>query len=132
MPRGRPKVALVLSDSERDQLLAMTRSRSMPHALVRRAQIVMMSVDGANNIAIADALNVSRLTVGTWARISIAVDFGASPSAAVRIDGVLAGESTLPDSFSAAPLDIMAGSFYSVGASNMTLLIDNVTFDFSL
>ena len=36
MPRGRPKVALVLSDAERDQLLAMTRSRSLPHALVRR------------------------------------------------------------------------------------------------
>src|SRR5437899_11442201 len=66
MPRGRPKVALAVSDSERDQLLAMTRSRSMPHALVRRAQIVLMSVDGANNIAIADALKVSRLTVGTW------------------------------------------------------------------
>ena len=68
MPRGRPKVALMLSASERDQLLAMTRSRSLPHALVRRAQIVMMSVDGANNVAIADALNVSRLTVGTWRR----------------------------------------------------------------
>lgn len=68
MPRGRPKVALVLSASERDQLAAMTRSRSLPHALVRRAQIVLMSVDGANNIAIADALKVSRLTVGTWRR----------------------------------------------------------------
>jgi len=61
-------VALAVSDSERDQLLAMTRSRSMPHALVRRAQIVLMSGDGANNIAIADALKVSRLTVGTWRR----------------------------------------------------------------
>jgi len=68
MPRGRPKVALALSDSERDQLVVMTRSRSLPHALVRRAQIVLMSVDGANNIAIAEALNVSRLTVGTWRR----------------------------------------------------------------
>ena len=68
MPRGRPKAALELSDSERDQLVTMTRSRSLPHALVRRAQIVLMSVDGANNIAIADALSVSRLTVGTWRR----------------------------------------------------------------
>jgi putative transposase len=68
MPRGRPKVALVLSASERDQLAAMTRSRSLPHALVRRAQIVLMSVAGADNIAIADALKVSRLTVGTWRR----------------------------------------------------------------
>ena len=46
----------------------MTRSRSLPHALVRRAQIVLMSFDGASNMAIADALNVSRLTVGTWRR----------------------------------------------------------------
>ena len=68
MPRGRPKLELTLSSSEREQLLSMTRSRSMPHALVRRAQIVLMSADGSNNIAIAEALNVSRLTVGLWRR----------------------------------------------------------------
>jgi putative transposase len=68
MPRGRPKLELALSESEREQLVAMTRSRSLPHTLVRRAQIVLMSADRCNNIAIADALKVSRLTVGVWRR----------------------------------------------------------------
>jgi hypothetical protein len=33
MLRGRPKAELMVSPSEREQLLAMTRSRSLPHAL---------------------------------------------------------------------------------------------------
>jgi putative transposase len=68
MPRGRPKLKLEVSESEREQLVAMTRSRSLPNTLVRRAQIVLMSADGSNNIAIAEALSVSRLTVGMWRR----------------------------------------------------------------
>jgi putative transposase len=68
MPRGRPKQALVLSPSEREQLLSLTRSRSLPHPLLRRAQIVLMAVDGHSNTAIAEALDVSRLTVGLWRR----------------------------------------------------------------
>lgn len=68
MPRGRPKQALVLLPAERDQLVSIVRSRSLPHPLVRRAQIVLMAVDGANNIAIAEELDVSRLTVGLWRR----------------------------------------------------------------
>lgn len=68
MPRGRPKQALVLLASEREQLMSMTRSRSLPHPLVRRAQIVLMAGDGSNNIAIAEELDVSRLTVGLWRR----------------------------------------------------------------
>jgi len=72
MPRGRPKQQLRVSESEREQLVAMTRSRSLPHALVRRAEIVLMSADGASNIDIAEALKVSRLTVGTWRRRFIA------------------------------------------------------------
>ncbi len=68
MPRGRPKQALVLLPTERDQLVSMVRSRALPHPLVRRAQIVLMAVDGSHNIAIAEALGVSRLTVGLWRR----------------------------------------------------------------
>ena len=68
MPRGRPKQALTMSPSEREQLLSMTRSRSLPHALVRRAQIVLMSSDGSSDVAIGEVLEVSRLTVGTWRR----------------------------------------------------------------
>ena len=68
MPRGRPKPALVLSPSEREQLVSMTQSRSLPHPLVRRAQIVLRAVDGHSNTAIAEDLGVSRLTVGLWRR----------------------------------------------------------------
>lgn len=66
MARGRPRREFTVSESEREQLLAMTRSRSLPSGLVKRAQIVLMSADGASNIAIGKALNLSRLTVGTW------------------------------------------------------------------
>jgi putative transposase len=50
----------------------MIRSRSLPHGLVRRAQIVLMAVDGSDNIAIAEELAVSRLTVGLWRRRFVA------------------------------------------------------------
>jgi putative transposase len=66
MPRGRPKQELLLSTSETEQLTAMTRSRSLPHALVRRAQLVLMAAEGCTNTAIAEALDLSRPTVGTW------------------------------------------------------------------
>ena len=72
MPRGRPKKELVLSASEREQLLSMTRSRSLPNALAKRAQIVLMSADGSNNVTIANALKLSRLTGGTWRRRFVA------------------------------------------------------------
>jgi putative transposase len=68
MPRGRPKPELALSDSEREQLAAMASSRSLPHGLVRRAQLVLMSAGGSHDTVIADTLKVSRLTVGTWRR----------------------------------------------------------------
>ena len=68
MPRGRPKQELVLSPMEREQLVSMTHSRSLPHPLVRRAQIVLMSADGLSNTAIAEELNVTRPTVGVWRR----------------------------------------------------------------
>ena len=72
MPRGRPKQELVLSPFEREQLVSMTRSRSMPHVVVRRAQIVLMAADGCSNLVIAEALDVSRLTVGLWRRRFVA------------------------------------------------------------
>lgn len=68
MPRGRPKQELALSPMEREQLVSMTHSRSLPHPLVRRAQIVLMSADGHSNTAIAEELKVTRPTVGLWCR----------------------------------------------------------------
>ena len=66
MPRGRPLAPLTVSQTERDQLLSITRSRSMPQALATRARIVLLAVDGHNNTAIAERLGLSMPTVGTW------------------------------------------------------------------
>ncbi len=66
MPRGRPLPELTVSPSERDQLMAITRSRSMPHPLVTRARIILLAADGCSNTAIAEQLGLSKPTVGTW------------------------------------------------------------------
>ncbi len=66
MPYGRPLAPLSLSPAEREQLVALTRSRSMPHALVTRAQIVLLAADGVSNTIIAERLRLSKPTVGQW------------------------------------------------------------------
>ena len=66
MPRGRPLPPLILSPSEREELASITRSRSLPHALVTRARIVLLGTDGHSNTAIAKRLGLSKPTVGTW------------------------------------------------------------------
>lgn len=66
MTRGRPLAPLSLSASERDELVSITRSRSMPQALATRARIVLLAADGASNTNIAERLGLSKPTVGTW------------------------------------------------------------------
>ncbi len=66
MARGRPLRELTLSPSERDQLVAITRSRSMPQALVMRARIILLAADGCSNTAIAEQLELSMPTIGMW------------------------------------------------------------------
>jgi putative transposase len=66
MCKGRPLTPLSLSSNERHILQSMTRSRSLPHALVQRAQIVLLAAEGQSNTAIAQALGLSRPTVGIW------------------------------------------------------------------
>jgi putative transposase len=66
MPRGRPVVPVTLSSSERQELEGIARSRSMPHALVTRAHIVLLAADGSNNTMIAKRLGLSKPTVGLW------------------------------------------------------------------
>jgi putative transposase len=66
MPTGRPLRPLSLSPNEREILQSMTRSRSLPHALVRRAQIVLLAAEGQSNSAIAQQLGLCRPTVGLW------------------------------------------------------------------
>ena len=66
MRTGRPKAELVLSDSERAQLLSFARSRSLPAALSNRARIILSSADGEPNNAIAQRLKLTKSTVGKW------------------------------------------------------------------
>jgi len=68
MPRGRALPELALSDDERSQLLSIARSRSLPHGIVRRAEIVLASADGESNKAIAERLKLNQITVGKWRR----------------------------------------------------------------
>ena len=68
MARGRPKTALVLSDTEQTQLSSIARSRSMPSALTQRARIVLAAANGQTNQAIAERLELTPVTVGKWRR----------------------------------------------------------------
>ena len=65
---GRPNTALVISESERSQLQSLARSRSLPHSLVRRAGIVLLSADGVSNRAVARKCGVSAPVVSLWRR----------------------------------------------------------------
>ena len=59
MAKGRPLKPLNLSDEVRAQLESIARSRSMSHALVRRAKIVSMSDQGRTNQQIEKQLGLS-------------------------------------------------------------------------
>lgn len=63
---GRPNEALELRGEERAQLQALARSRSLPHSLVRRVQIVLLSAQGVSNRAVAVRCGVSAPTVSLW------------------------------------------------------------------
>ena len=65
MPRG---TKIELDVETRAQLESISRSRSMPHALVRRVQIILGLDDGESGIEVAERLGLSRPTVSTWRR----------------------------------------------------------------
>ena len=65
MAIGRPLAPLTLSRSEREELLSITRSRSMPQSLATRARIVLLAANGESNTDIAERLGLSKPTVGT-------------------------------------------------------------------
>lgn len=69
MHRGRPrKFEITLTETERAQLTALAASRALPHGLVRRAQIILRSVDGETNLAIAESLGVTSPMINHWRR----------------------------------------------------------------
>ena len=66
MPVGRPLPALELTAEERQQLVGFAASRSLPHALVARARLVLWAAEGIANQEIAARLSWSKATVGKW------------------------------------------------------------------
>ena len=57
---------VMLEPIERTQLESFSRSRTLSHSLVMRAQIVLRAADGEGNMQIATALKTTRETVGKW------------------------------------------------------------------
>src|ERR1039457_2263531 len=64
----RPNTALLIGEADRLQLHALVRSRSMPHSLVRRARIVLLSGEGQSNREVARRCGVSAPAVSHWRR----------------------------------------------------------------
>jgi transposase len=66
MERGRPKAALVLSEAEREQLLAWSRRRKTAQALALRSLIVLECASGRMNREVASRLRCTEQTVSKW------------------------------------------------------------------
>jgi transposase len=67
MPRP-PAKALSLSDSQRDELVAITRYRSIPQSIVLRIRILLGAADGVPNKVLARKLSTTLPTVLLWRR----------------------------------------------------------------
>lgn len=61
-------VRIELTEAERAELEARARRRKIARADAMRAGIVLCAADGMTNLAIAERLGVTRLTVSTWRR----------------------------------------------------------------
>ena len=66
MAVGRPRAEVVLSAEEHAQLTVLAASRSLPHAMVARAQLVLWAAQGESSTVIAERLGWSMPTVGKW------------------------------------------------------------------
>lgn len=66
MGRGRPRKPIVLSSQVREELMSLSRSRTLSHGLVRRANVILLSADGLSNRVIAQKVGLSTQSVATW------------------------------------------------------------------
>ena len=66
MAGGRPKEPLVLADEEREQLERWARRPKTSQRLALRSRIVLACAEGEDNTVVAEALTVSKGTVGKW------------------------------------------------------------------
>ncbi|RQP69663.1 helix-turn-helix domain-containing protein, partial [Burkholderia ubonensis] len=69
---ARKRIEVVISELEREQLQSMSRSRSLPHSLVRRAKIVLMAADGHTNQEIATQCEVTSPAITHWKKRFVA------------------------------------------------------------
>jgi putative transposase len=65
MPGPRPQ-PIVLTESQREMLVHLTRRTSSTQGLVRRARIVLAAAEGSNNEQIAQRLGINRETARLW------------------------------------------------------------------
>jgi len=68
MRTGRPKQSLELTMQERRDLTAVATSRSLPHGVVRRAQMILWTEDGMPVTEAARRLRVTPPAIGNWRR----------------------------------------------------------------
>ena len=61
-----PRVCVVLSAAEREQLAAIAADRNQPRKHIERAQIVLASADRHPAQQVAQSIGVSRPTVWRW------------------------------------------------------------------
>jgi len=62
---GRPKVELILSESERAELVRLTKRAQVNRSLAFRARIILGCVETSNS-AVASKLRTTNQTVGKW------------------------------------------------------------------
>ena len=65
---GRPKAELVLSESEREELVRLTNRARVSRGLAFRAKLVLACADGDNNSTVARVHRTSNQTVCKWRR----------------------------------------------------------------
>src|SRR5665648_900331 len=63
---GRPKVELVLTEDEREQLTRWSRRAKSSQALALRSRIVLACADGVDNKTVAARVGCAAGTVGKW------------------------------------------------------------------
>jgi putative transposase len=66
MGTGRPRPSLNLTAQERADLEAIVASRSLPHGLVRRANMILLSESGVSVRATARRVKVTAAAVSNW------------------------------------------------------------------
>ena len=66
MVLGRPIPPLLLTAQVQEELQTWSRSRTLPHGLVRRAQVILLAAEGLSNKTIGQRVGLSGSMVGMW------------------------------------------------------------------